>query len=317
LGVGLTTFLIISFIYPNGHDLRPVLQDGNLFVQVVKLLYAVDTSTNLLPSMHVFVAVACGVAVCRNEDCRKHKLLIPFVKIMTVLIVLSTMFIKQHSVIDVVLGLTFYAFCYYVFYRLMPQYKIQIAYLLTPKQILTIPNMLSILRLLLAILFWGICNRYGGIVRNREVLAVILVLSGITDFLDGRIARRFHMVSEFGKIIDPIADKVTQGVLLLTLSVEYRLTKPLFLLFLVKESYEAFVGGKLVLKSGANEGAQWYGKVSTMVFYVVMVALVLFPNLPKNVANLLIVCCACCMALAFFMYARYYHVLQRKTSVSA
>jgi phosphatidylglycerophosphate synthase len=314
LGVGLTVFLIVSFIYPNGHELRPVLGDGNIFVQAVKFLYAIDTPTNLLPSMHVFVAVACCVAICQNEDCLRHKLLIVGTKILTVLIVLSTMFIKQHSVIDVTLGLAFYALCYEVFYKVLPQYRNQLKELWTVKQILTVPNLLSAFRLVLAILFWGICQRYGGIVKNREILTCILILSGITDFLDGKIARRFHMVSEFGKFLDPIADKATQGVLLLCLFSEYSLTKPLFFLFAVKESYEAVIGTKTVIKMGANEGAQWYGKVSTMVFYVVMSVLVLFPNIPANVANLLILCCGSCMLLALLMYARYYHILQQNTS---
>jgi cardiolipin synthase len=114
------------------------------------------------------------------------------------------------------------------------------------------------------------------------------------------------MVSELGKILDPIADKVTQGVLLICLSSEYKLTRALLLFFLVKESYMIIMGARMVVKTQANDGAKWYGKVNTTVFYIVMAILIIFPDLPKTVVNLLILCSGVFMALTFAMYARYY-----------
>lgn len=166
-------------------------------------------------------------------------------------------------------------------------------------------------RLILAVLFLGIYQRYGGITENKELLTGILILSGITDFLDGKIARKFHMVSEIGKLLDPIADKVTQGVLLICLFSEYNLTKGVFTLFLVKEGYMAVMGTRTVMKVKKNEGAKWYGKLSTTVFYTVMVVLIFFHNISESTANMLILCCGGCVLLAFIMYARHYQTLSR------
>lgn len=118
VATGMTIFLVVSYIYPNGQNLRPVLTDGNVFVQTVKLLYQIDTPTNIFPSMHVFDAVACAMALYKNKECRKNKIFISGVWLLTVLIVLSTMFIKQHSVIDVTSALVLCAVCYVIFYKI-------------------------------------------------------------------------------------------------------------------------------------------------------------------------------------------------------
>jgi cardiolipin synthase len=191
------------------------------------------------------------------------------------------------------------------------QYVSWISGLLTKKEIFTIPNLLSVFRLVLAALFLVICWKCGGIKENWVLLTGILILSAITDLLDGKIARKFNMVSELGKILDPIADKVTQGVLLICLSSEYKLTRALLLLFLVKESYMIIMGARMVVKTQANDGAKWYGKVNTTVFYIVMAILIIFPDLPKTVVNLLILCSGVFMALTFAMYARYYRKMLR------
>lgn len=311
LGTGMTVFIIVSFVFPNGQDLRPALEEGNLFVQAVKVLYRLDTPTNIFPSMHVFNALACEAAILNHADCRKHKAVTWGSGILTVLVVLATMFLKQHSVMDVISAIVLYAVCYFIFYRILPEHEREISGLLTRKEILTIPNMLSLFRLVLAVLFLGIDQRYGGLAANRNVLTGILILSGISDFLDGKIARKFHMVSEVGKVLDPIADKVTQGVLLLCFFSEYKAARGVFVLFLVKECYMGVMGAKTVKKVQKNEGAKWYGKISTAVFYAIMVILIVFRNISEKTANLLILCCGCFMLLAFVMYARHYVILQK------
>jgi membrane-associated phospholipid phosphatase len=117
LGTGMTVFLITSYLYPNGHDLRPELSDGNLFIQAVKILYQMDTPTNILPSIHVFNTIACAVALCKNREIQKNRWIVWGTKVLSVLIILSTMFLKQHTVLDVVLGLLLYGVCYQVFYK--------------------------------------------------------------------------------------------------------------------------------------------------------------------------------------------------------
>ena len=103
-------------------------------------------------------------------------------------------------------------------------------------------------------------------------------------------------------------------MLLVCLFSEYELTKWVFLLFLLKESYMAVAGTKAVMKLQKNEGAKWYGKVSTAVFYTVMVVLVVAGDVSETAANIMIGCCAGCMLLAFLMYARQYHASGSKGS---
>lgn len=306
LGTGMTVFLIVSYVIPNCHHLRPVLpEQGNIFLEAVRVLYSIDTSTNLLPSIHVFNTLACFAAISQNERCRKNKVVFCGSGILTVLIILSTVFLKQHSVIDVSIAFLFFGICYWIFYCFIPGNQNRFDKIMNRNEIMTIPNMLSMFRLFLGILFWGIGSGVD-FVGKHTVLVMTLVLSGITDFLDGWIARKYHMVSEFGKILDPIADKVTQGVLLLYLVNKYPMVQLTLFLFLIKEVSMLLASSRLVLATGNNEGAKWYGKVSTTVFYIVMIILVVFPKIPFATANALISLCSFCLAGAFILYMNYY-----------
>lgn len=97
LCTSMTIFLIVSFIYPNGHNLRPELTGDNLFVKAVSVLYFLDTPTNILPSLHVFEAIACCTAILKNEKLGKRKGIASGTVVLTVSIVAATMFLKQHS----------------------------------------------------------------------------------------------------------------------------------------------------------------------------------------------------------------------------
>jgi cardiolipin synthase len=146
---------------------------------------------------------------------------------------------------------------------------------------------------------------------KQEILIGILIVSAVTDLLDGKIARRFHMISEVGKILDPIADKLTQGILLICFLMEYQMAKYVLILFLVKESYMGIMGLKTIRATGKNEGSMWYGKISTVVFYAVMMILALFPQIPQQVGELLLICCGAFMLLAFVQYGRRFHKLRK------
>ena len=106
LMIGMTLFLVVSLVYPNKLDLRPETVDtSTLCGMLVAFLYKTDTSTNVLPSIHVFNTMALCFAVHGNKTLRSRKAVIIGTDILGVLIILSTMFLKQHSVIDVSLGL--------------------------------------------------------------------------------------------------------------------------------------------------------------------------------------------------------------------
>lgn len=170
------------------------------------------------------------------------------------------------------------------------------------KQILTIPNMLSFFRLLLVpLIVWA----YIGL--NNQWLAIGLVaLSGLTDIVDGKIARRFNMISDFGKILDPIADKVTQGVLIICLSAKYKLMIPLVILFALKEAVMLAMGYIILKRNDSVNSAKWYGKVNTVVLYATAILLIMFPSIPAEVATVMIIICGAFIVFSFIRYMLFY-----------
>ena len=105
------------------------------------------------------------------------------------------------------------------------------------KEIYTIPNLLSLFRLILIPVYVTIYLK-ADCASDYALSASILALSCLTDLIDGRIARKYNMISTLGKILDPIADKATQFFLLLCLAVEYPVLWSLTSLFIIKESFQ-------------------------------------------------------------------------------
>lgn len=117
LGIGMTLFLFVSWVYPNGHDLRPeTFTRDNIFVQMVQMLYSADTSTNILPSIHVFNSLAAAVALDKCQALKGHPVIRKSAWILSGLIILSTMFLKQHSLLDVICAFALYALVYILVY---------------------------------------------------------------------------------------------------------------------------------------------------------------------------------------------------------
>jgi len=115
---GMTIFLVVSSLYPNGDLLRPtVFTHSNFCVDIVKWLYSTDTPTNVLPSIHVFNSIGAYIAIARSEELG-HKLPVRTgALILSILIIVSTMFIKQHSVIDVTSACVMACILYFVVYE--------------------------------------------------------------------------------------------------------------------------------------------------------------------------------------------------------
>lgn len=121
LMMGMTIFLIVSYIYPNIQHLRPfTFEHQNIFTRAVGMLYKIDTPTNILPSIHVFNSLAIHLAISQCEALKKHRGIKIGSAVLTVLIILSTMFLKQHSVIDVCSGITLALFGHLLFYPAKP-----------------------------------------------------------------------------------------------------------------------------------------------------------------------------------------------------
>lgn len=172
-------------------------------------------------------------------------------------------------------------------------------------KIITIPNMLSILRLVLVVVFAVLYDNDNSFSENVPALLVLLV-SGITDFLDGRIARRYNMISEVGKILDPIADKVTEAVIAICLWEKYALMKVMFIVLVIKEIFMCVSGAIVIKITKINNGAKWFGKVSTFIFYIVTICLLLLPRIKNIYANTLIWICIFFMLFSLVMYAATY-----------
>lgn len=116
LVIGMTLFLVISVIYPNALTLRPDQIPDNIFGRLVMGLYGTDTSTNVFPSIHVFNSLAVDIALHKCNALRNNKPVKAASRILCILIILSTMFLKQHSVYDVLGGFVMMIVLYILLY---------------------------------------------------------------------------------------------------------------------------------------------------------------------------------------------------------
>ena len=173
------------------------------------------------------------------------------------------------------------------------------------KDIFSIPNLLSLFRLLLipvyATLYMNATQRY------QYILAgVILAVSCLTDMIDGKIARKYNMITTLGKILDPLADKLTQLTLTICLSLKYPVLYPVLGLFVMKELFQLVLGVVFLRKGKMLPGALMAGKVCTTILFVSLIALVLMPNIPPVAVKAIAVIDALFLIISFVSYAMAY-----------
>lgn len=179
------------------------------------------------------------------------------------------------------------------------------------KEILTIPNLLSLLRLLLIPVYVRLYLNAN--TRQQYIAAAgILAVSCLTDLADGKIARQFHMISSVGKVLDPLADKLTQLSLFLCLSARYLLVYPVLFLFLVKEVFQLLAGILHFHRGKALPGALMAGKCCTTVLFVSFLLLILFPKLPDDTVNGVLLLDSLFLLIAFISYIRAYYGKNKK-----
>lgn len=173
------------------------------------------------------------------------------------------------------------------------------------KEIFTIPNLLSLFRLVLIPVY---VRLYLRAVEPREYLVAgsVLALSCLTDLADGKIARHFNMISTVGKILDPVADKLTQFTLVLCLSLKYPVLNPVLALFVVKELFQLAAGVFHLCKGKMLPGALMAGKVCTTVLFTSLTALVLFPTMDPTLVNLIALMDGVFLLISFLSYIRAY-----------
>lgn len=180
---------------------------------------------------------------------------------------------------------------------------------------LTIPNLLSVIRIALIPVFAVLFNNgdYGWAV-------FVLAMSGLSDFFDGKIARKFNQISALGKMLDPVADKLTQITIAIMFYITFsgssdetvRTFSWIFLVFLIKEAV-MIVAGAIMIAFGLKPcAAEMPGKIATFAFYLIMCIIIAFgPDIGilsefftlPSVAMIVLVCISLVLTIiAFFSY---------------
>jgi len=169
------------------------------------------------------------------------------------------------------------------------------------KEIFTIPNLLSFFRLILIPVYMVIYLRARDS-RDYIIAGTILAISCFTDMVDGKIARKFNMITTFGKFLDPLADKLTQFALLLSLAVRYPVLWAVFSLFVLKELFQLFAGILTARHGYILKGALFSGKVCTTVLFISLVAMVLFHNMDTATVSIIAMIDGVFLMVAFADY---------------
>lgn len=178
-------------------------------------------------------------------------------------------------------------------------------------RIITIPNILSLFRLLLIpLLVWS----YFGL-NNIKLSTAIYILSGVTDLADGFIARRFHMISNLGKILDPVADKFTQAAVLFCLTQKFPIIFWLFILLVIKEIIMGIIGAIAVKICRIVQGADIHGKIAASLIYITAIIHILWTDISCNLSLIMIICCAIMMCSSMVLYIKKYIYEIRKSRV--
>lgn len=184
------------------------------------------------------------------------------------------------------------------------------------KDICSIPNLLSLLRLILIPVYVTIY------LNAREAMdyylaAGILAVSCLTDMIDGKIARHFNMITSLGKVLDPLADKLTQFTLILCLALKVENTLLWYLigLFVLKESFQLIAGSLRLRKGIMLKGALLSGKICTTILFVSLILMVMMPDMPLKTINIITIIDALFLLIAFVHYVVAYYCMDSKFQV--
>ena len=174
------------------------------------------------------------------------------------------------------------------------------------KDLFTIPNIISYVRILLIPVF---CWLYITAETKTDYLWAtgVVLFSSLTDLFDGMIARKCNMVTELGKVLDPVADKLTHAAMAICLAVRYPFMWALIALMAVKEGYMAVMGIRFLKKGKMLDGAMWFGKVCTATLFIGLVVLFFAYNLSAITANIIIAVMMVFMVFSLCMYIPVYH----------
>lgn len=168
-----------------------------------------------------------------------------------------------------------------------------------------IPNILSFIRLLMVPLFAIIF--FSDLPDNKLIALAVFLLAGLTDIIDGYLARKNNWITDVGKILDPLADKLMQFTAFVCLAIKNSFLTFLVVIVLVKECL--FLTGGLIIRKRANfvVASKWYGKLATFVITICVCLLILWWDVPV-ITYISAGASALSLVFAFVMYLRYYHI---------
>ena len=166
------------------------------------------------------------------------------------------------------------------------------------EKIITIPNILSFFRLcLIPVIVWLYTVK-----QDYLWTLLILLFSAVTDIVDGIIARKCNMISDFGKAFDPVADKLTQMAMLFCLVSRFPYMMIPFVLLVVKEVFTGITALITIKRTNTVKGAVWHGKLTTIALYSMMAIHLLWYNIPSTVSLILVGICIGIMLMSFILY---------------
>lgn len=167
-------------------------------------------------------------------------------------------------------------------------------------RIFTVPNILSVCRILLIPIFiWLYC------IKEKYDLALgVLIISGLTDIVDGYIARHFDLITKLGKALDPVADKLTQIAVLICIAGRFKIMRYLVVLIIIKEIVSGGMCLLAINRTKEVRGADWHGKLTTSLLYLTMFLHIFWIEIPKIISIVLVAACMSMMAVSFVLYFR-------------
>ena len=166
------------------------------------------------------------------------------------------------------------------------------------KKIITIPNVLSFFRILLIpFIIWFYCYK-----KDYTLTLVVIIVSGLTDVIDGFIARRFNMISDFGKIFDPFADKLTQITIINCLITTYKYMIIPLVILLIKDLCIATLSFNVAKKTGIVTGAKWYGKLCTIFLFLMSISHIIWFNMPLLISYAIVAIALLTMIISWILY---------------
>lgn len=169
------------------------------------------------------------------------------------------------------------------------------------KELFSIPNLLSFFRLVLIPVYLNIYLKATE-PEHYYLAGSILAISCLTDMVDGKIARHYNMITNVGKLLDPLADKMTQLALTICLSSHFPVLVPVLVLFLVKEFFQLFAVIINFRKGKALDGALMSGKICTTVLFLSLITLVIFPEMNPVIVDWIAIVDAIFLSIAFVQY---------------